>query len=99
MAMPDRIGGSDEEKKPGLSVTLVNLGGRKRGMPDKIGGDDSEEEDVSMEEPIAPEQARRDAVKQIISVLTSMKPDPRQLDTALDAYCQAWYSGKDEGSE
>lgn len=97
--MPDKIGGTDEEKKPGLSVTLVDMGSRKRGMPDKIGGNDSEEDDSMEEEPISPEQARRDAVKQIITVLTSMKPDPKSLDMALDAYCQAWYSGKDEGSE
>jgi hypothetical protein len=97
MAMPDGIGGNTEDKKPGISLTVVDLG-RKRRMPEGIGGSqDSEEEDY--EEPISAEQARGDATKEIISVLTSMKPDPRRLDKALYAYIKACSSGNDEGSE
>lgn len=97
MPMPDRIGGPPEEKKPALSITLIS--GKKRGMPDRIGGPPGDDEDTDSEEPISAEQARADAVDEIISTVTSMKPDRRRLDRALTAFCEAWYSERNEGSE
>lgn len=94
--IPDKIGGS-EDRKPGVSIALI-MGKKKRGMPESIGGqddDDSEDND----EPISAGQAKLDAVDEIINTLTSMKPDRKRLERALDAYCQAWYSAQQDGSE
>lgn len=82
MAMPQRIGGpDDEEGKPGL---VIKLGLKKPKMPSRIGGPDEGEEEGPSES-ISHEEALIDAARELISEMQKMKPSEKRVADALKA--------------
>ena len=83
MPLPARIGGPDEEKKPGL---VVAIGVKKPTLPSKIGGpsDDEPEGDA---ETMSDEKALDEAAKEIMAAIND-RSDLR-LKSALKAFFYA----------
>ena len=99
MAMPERIGGSDDEKKPGL---VIAFGMKKPKMPERIGGDDEEGEPEGSDESISNEQAMDDSVDELIAELKQLKPSRQRVKSALRAFfyaCDAEPHDEDEHTE
>lgn len=107
MAMPDKLGGSDDDKgKPGLVIAFGMK--RKPRMPEKLGGSENEEPEGD-DEHISNEQAMDDATDEIVSALDDMNRDRKRkrLKSALKAFFYACDAEphdegehtEDEGSE
>ena len=86
MAMPDKIGGRDDEgeRKPGL---VIALGLRKpKSAPSHIGGAyDDEEEPEGSDEKISHEEALLDASDELIAECQRLKPSRDRVAAALKA--------------
>ena len=87
MALPKRIGGTDEEeKKPSLVIALGMK--PKKGMPSRIGGDDEEESEGSKEEGWQKE-AKLKAMKLFVNELGRTNPSVEKLTASLTSFFQA----------
>jgi hypothetical protein len=97
MPLPSRIGGPEEEKKPGL---VVAIGVKKPTLPGKIGGASEEEDDSG--EPMDNEKAKDEATKEIMSAIQDRSE--LRLKSALEAFflavdAEPHSEGQHEGEE
>jgi hypothetical protein len=84
MALPERIGGPKEDKKPGL---LIAIGTAKKGLPPRIGGPKDDGEPEGAGESMDNDQAMDEAAKEIMTAID--KRSDLQLKSALKAFFYA----------
>lgn len=93
--LPKMLGGPKEEgggKGGGLAVVMKFKPRRPVSM---LGGpreEDSTEEDDVSGETMSSEQAMKEAAREVISCMSSMKPSPERLSAALEAHTRAVYA-------
>lgn len=88
MALPKRIGGTDEEeKKPSLVIALGLK--PKKGMPSRIGGDDEDEEPEGSGEDGWQAEAKTKAMKMFVAELGRTNPSIDKLTASLTSFFQA----------
>ena len=88
MALPKRIGGTDDEDSaPGVMLAF-NLKPKKKGMPSKIGGEDDEEPEGSEEKGWQAE-AKDKAMKLFVTELGRTSPSIEKLCASMTSFFQA----------
>jgi hypothetical protein len=103
--MPKMLGGpkEDSEDKGGLAV-VMKFKPKARKMPSMLGGPRDEGYDEESEvsgETMSNEQAMKEAAREAISCMSSMKPSPERLSAALEAHARAVFAmmEEEEGGE
>jgi len=88
MALPKRIGGTDEEEKAPSVMVAFGLKPKRKGMPSRIGGEDEEEPEGSEEKGWTAE-AKEKAMKLFVAELGRTAPSIEKLTASLTSFFQA----------